>query len=472
MHVFPIIGSEVGAKEKVREKSKETEKEKEQEKDNYGDILSRLRANDTLPPLSPLPPLPAPIHSTTTASGTASIDLNIKSKRSSTAEDEEGDVAGREEAIVRLSGMIDPLADLQSTLPSTLTAIPSSIPSSGSAAASASSPPLHPLDHPIGSSASSSTVPADQSARAARSSPTPTLTSSGLDADSVSVTSRFLEAAVSTTETTSSDISSSFASSDLILSGTGAGTGTGATSGFEVVEGRDVSRDVSSVEGQRMEVEAVAVVEEVVVVEGQGSARRKYSYSDEELDEEDNIDDIALAPSSALDKKKGGQASRDFPYHPAFQPVFSIVEKDKTEDFTPDSYYDQFKNEKQFFLKDQGSASDIDNDDADEESIQRRSRDSSSEKRVETAAAYVLRVIGELRQEAVFREIDDSPRRGIMESIWEEIKDAEAVTVSSLSDWMEDKEDEEEEEGDEDVEVYDDDGDENENDDDDDIEDD
>jgi hypothetical protein len=146
--------------------------------------------------------------------------------------------------------------------------------------------------------------------------------------------------------------------------------------------------------------------------------------------------------------------------------VFSVVEKDKTEDFTPDSYYDQFKNEKQFFLKDQGSASDTDNDDDDEEGMRRRSRN-SRENRVETAADYVRRVMGELRQEAVFREIDDSPRRGIMESIWEEIKDAEAVTVSSLSDWMEDKEDEEE--GDEDVEVYDDD---DENDDDDDIEDD
>ena len=444
--MFPIIGSEVGAKEKVTEKSKDTEKEKEQEKGTSGDILSRLRANDTLPPL---PPLPAPIHSTTTATGRASIDLNIKSKKASENTIEEEDVAGREEAIVRLSGMIDPLAAPLSTFPPTLTVIPSSISSSGSAAASASSPSLHPLDHPLGSSASSSTAPADQSARAARSSPTPIITSNGLDADSVSVTSSVLEAAASTTETDSRDISPSFASSDLLLSG----AGTGTTSGVEVVEDRDVSRDVSSVEGQGMEVEAVAVVEEVVVVGGQGSARRKYSYSDEELDEEDNIDDIALAPSSALDKKKVGQASRDFPYHPAFQPVFSIVEKDKTEDFTPDSYYDQFKNEKQFFLKDQGIASDIDNDDADEEGIQRRGRDSSNKKRVETAADYVRRVMGELRQEAVFREIDDSPRRGIMESIWEEIKDAEAVTVSSLSDWMEDKEDEEEDEGDEDVEV-------------------
>jgi hypothetical protein len=464
--VFPIIGGEVGAKEKVREKSKETEKEKEQYKDDYGDIPSRLRANDTLPPLPPLSPLPAPIHSTTTATGKASIDVNIKSKRSYEDILEGVDVAGREEAIIRLSGMIDPPAVPQSTFPPILAEVSSSVSSSGSAAASASSPPLHPLDHPLRSTAS--TTPADQAARAARNSFTPISTSTRLDADSVSVTSSVLEAAASTTETDSSDVSPPFASSDLILSdtGTGTGKGTGTSSGVEVMDGRGVSRDVSSVGGQGMDVEAVAVVEEVVVVEVQGSARRKYSYSDEELDEEDNIDDIALAPSSALDKKKAGQASRDFPYHPAFQPVFSIVEKDKTEGFTPDSYYDQFKNEKQFFLEDKGSASDIDNDDADEEGMQRSSRDSSNEKRVETAAAYVRRVMGELRQEAVFREIDDSPRRGIMESIWEEIKDAEAMTVSSLSDLMEDKEDEEEEEGDEDVEVYDDDDD-DENDDDD-----
>ena len=56
----------------------------------------------------------------------------------------------------------------------------------------------------------------------------------------------------------------------------------------------------------------------------------------------------------------------------------------------------------------------------------------------------------ELREEAVFRDIDMSHRRGIMERIWEEIKDAEAVTVSSLSDWMEDKEDEEDEDEEED----------------------
>ena len=37
-----------------------------------------------------------------------------------------------------------------------------------------------------------------------------------------------------------------------------------------------------------------------------------------------------------------------------------------------------------------------------------------------------------------------------MERIWEEIKDAEAVTVSSLSDWIEDKEDEEDQDEDED----------------------
>ena len=498
MHVFPIIGSEVGAKEKVREKSKETEKEKEQEKENYGDLLSRLRANDTLPPPSPLPAL---IHSTSTASGRASVDLNIKSKRSSenTAEEE---VAEREEAIVRLSGMIGPLTAPQSTLPPTLTtnkmtgagsgsfasiststvtsSTPtsadaaaastlisalrsSSISSSDSAVATATSPPLHPLDHPLRSYASTSTAPPDQPARAARNSPTP-IPSNGLDADSVSLTNSVLdETAESTTQIDSSDVSSSFASSDLILSSIDAGTGT--SSGAEVIEGRDVSRDISSAEAQGTEVEAVVVVEAVEVVDGQRSAKRKYSYSDEELDEEDNIDDIALAPSSALDKKKSGQASRDFPYHPAFQPVFSIVEKDKTEDFTPDSYYDQFKNEKQFFLKDQGGASDIDKDDADEEGMQRR----SSEKRVETAAAYVRRVMGELRQEAVFREIDDSPRRGIMESIWEEIKDAEAVTVSSLSDWKKDKDDEEEDGGDDDVEVYDDDDD---DDDDDDIDDD
>ena len=53
-----------------------------------------------------------------------------------------------------------------------------------------------------------------------------------------------------------------------------------------------------------------------------------------------------------------------------------------------------------------------------------------------------------------------------MEGIWEEIKDAEAVTVSSLSDWMEDREDYEN--IDEEVKAYDDD----EIDDDEDIEDD
>ena len=470
MHVFPIIGNEIGAKEKIREKVKEIENEIEKDID----MTNRLLARDASPLLSPLPPT---IHVPSAASVTTSEDPSSDS-HDSAAEEMEGD-----ERIVRSPGMtdIDPFADLQSTpspspsthliadssdssrtssstSTSTSTSTSSSTSTSRSVTGSVSSPPLHPPQSAVESYTDS--APSDQPVKAEVN----TLTSFRLDANSVSVASAVIDGiTTSRSETDSNEQSLSFVTSDAPL--TISSSGPVDVEEEKEGDGGNMGRDASSVDAQGVEVE----------VGGQGSVRRKYSYSDEELDEEDSIDDIALAPSSTLDKKKAGQASRDFPYHPAFQPVFSIVEKDKSEDFTPDSYYDQFKNEKQYFLQDQIRVSSLeaeisrintDNSNAAgagtgtgagtgrvrmATDTQSSSMDSTNVKQSEgTAAEDVRRLMRELREEAVFRDIDRSHRRGIMESIWEEIKDAEAVTVSSLSDWLEDREGNDEDDDDED----------------------
>ena len=432
----------MGAKEKVRDtvkesekgKEKEKEKKKGKEKDGYDPFAGRLLANDPLSPSSP--PIPY-------SSAALQLQLELELEAVSgdfyaiEASDDSIDVIG-EGMIVGLSGVMDPIAGPQ-TVPTPIITAADSV--SPSATASTSLPPLYPLQYAAESKECAVIVQVDKSARAGKN----TLTPFGLDANSDLVSSSILEEIDASMTLTGvsvsvSDSSPSLYSSDLLL--------TSSTSGDRLFEEKE--------EEEEEEVEGVNAAKGVET-EGQVSySRRNYSYSDEELDEEDDIDFIALAPSSPLDKKKAGQASRDFPYHPAFQPVFSVVEKDKSEDFTPDSYYDQFKNEKQYFLQDQGLTtprqrltSNIDDASDVDANGYYRSSNSNSNKGVE-APEDVRRLMRELREEAVFRDIDMSHRRGIMERIWEEIKDAEAVTVSSLSDWMEDKEDEEDQDEDED----------------------
>ena len=424
----------MGAKEKVRftvkESEKEKEKDKEKEKEGYDPLANRLLANDPLSPLSP------PIRYSSAAFEVEALSGDLYAIQAS---NNSIDVIG-EETIAGLSGMMDPIAGPQTVSSTIITAADSISPS---ATASTFLPPLYPLQYPVESKEGAIIVQVDKSARAGKN----TLTPLGLDVNSDLVSSSILEeidASMTLTGVSGSvsDSSPSIYSSDLLL--------TSSTSGGGLVEEKE--------EEEEEEVEGVHAAKGVGM-EGQvRSSRRNYSYSDEELDEEDDIDFIALAPSSPLDKKRAGQASRDFPYHPAFQPVFSVVEKDKSEDFTPDSYYDQFKNEKQFFLQDQGLTtpqqrltSNIDDGSDVDANGYYRSSNSNSYKGVEsTAPEDVRRLMRELREEAVFRDIDMSHRRGIMERIWEEIKDAEAVTVSSLSDWIEDKEDEEDQDEDED----------------------
>ena len=445
----------MGAKEKVRETVEESEKEKEKEKE-YDTLANRLLANDPLSPSTPpirYDPAALEVELEVEVEGVSGELYAMKPSRRSI------DTIG-EERIVGLSGIKDPIAGTQTGPTPIITAADSMSPSAA-ASTSALLPPLYPLQYSAESKGGIVTVQLEKSARAGINDLTPF----ALDADSDLVSGSILEEIdASMTLTGVSDSSPSLYSSDLPL--------TSSTSYGGLVEGKEVEVEE---EGEKEEEEEVEGVDAVRGVEMEGqisSSRRNYSYSDEELDEEDDIDLIALAPSSPLDKKKAGQASRDFPYHPAFQPVFSVVEKDKSEDFTPDSYYDQFKNEKQFFLQDQDQGlttptpqqkqtSNIDADaDADDAADgYYRSSSSNSNKGVESAAPEdVRRLMRELREEAVFRDIDMSHRRGIMERIWEEIKDAEAVTVSSLSDWMEDKEDEEDvdEEEEEDGDVTDD----------------
>lgn len=433
----------MGAKEKVRDTVNESEKEieKGKEKEESDTLANRLLANDQLYPLTQPIRYASPAALEVEVEAVSGDLYAMKPSRRSI------DMIG-EERIVGLSGIMDSIARSQTeTVPTPIITAADSIITSPSATASTSAllPPPYPLQYSAESKQGTATVQLDKSARAG----TNALTPFGLDAESDLVSRSILEEIdASMTLTGVSDSSPSFYSSDLQL--------TSSTSNGGLVEEKEEEEEGEEEE----EVEGVDALKRVEM-EGQvevSSARRNYSYSDEELDEEDDIDFIALAPSIPLDKKKAGQASRDFPYHPAFQPVFSVVEKDKSEDFTPDSYYDQFKNEKQFFLQAQGlttptpqqiQTSNIDA--ADDADGYYRSSNSNSNKGVEsTAPEDVRRLMRELREEAVFRDIDMSHRRGIMERIWEEIKDAEAVTVSSLSDWMEDKEDEEDEDEEED----------------------
>ena len=87
---------------------------------------------------------------------------------------------------------------------------------------------------------------------------------------------------------------------------------------------------------------------------------RAYSYSDQELELEekgeiDAVKDSENVEINNIDKNfinsNGKKKEKEIFYDlPAFQPVYSIVERESKEQFTPDSYYDQFQNEKQYFL--------------------------------------------------------------------------------------------------------------------------
>jgi hypothetical protein len=212
---------------------------------------------------------------------------------------------------------------------------------------------------------------------------------------------------------------------------------------------------------------APTVIGGVSASSGPGAARG-YSYTAEELEQEEGA--VAVGAGAGvtqsvplpLDSRVGigAKSSKDFPEHPAFQPVFSTVKKDKTEDFTPDSYYDQFINEKQYFLSSEqaqvgaGEMKVSSTDGTGGEAGKVKKGGVQDDKNALNLYSQIRRILKELEAEAVFSEIDNSARRGIMLRIWEEIKDSEATLISSLGkqaeEGGEEDDDEEEEEEDED----------------------
>jgi hypothetical protein len=212
---------------------------------------------------------------------------------------------------------------------------------------------------------------------------------------------------------------------------------------------------------------APTVIGAVSVSSGPGAARG-YSYTAEELEQEEGSVGAGAGAGATqsvplpLDSRVGigAKSSKDFPEHPAFQPVFSTVKKDKTEDFTPDSYYDQFINEKQFFLSSEQAQVGADGtkvsstDRTGGEAGKVKKGGAGDDKNALNLYSQVRRILKELEAEAVFSEIDNSARRGIMLRIWEEIKDSEATLISSLGkqaeEGGEEEEDDDEEEEDED----------------------
>ena len=214
-----------------------------------------------------------------------------------------------------------------------------------------------------------------------------------------------------------------------------------------------------------------------------------------------NLKNPEINPTQKSEIKKNvleNNVPEDFPEHPAFQPVYSVVERESRETFTPDSYYDQFINEKQFFLvvdnnnaiinnknfHDENKTNDNNDDNTKINDLKNSELDFEMNSKVKSDIKNnikndiyfplpnsIRRILRNLETEdnSIISQIDNSARRGIMMKIWDEIKDSDVTLLENLNEnnlndennEIDNYEDDEEEEDDNDDDDDDDDDDEN-----------
>ena len=216
---------------------------------------------------------------------------------------------------------------------------------------------------------------------------------------------------------------------------------------------------------------------------------RAYSFSDDELEEHENgIDndydnendddndkkrdkiknktsmkkikklsnfnkEISETNKNEKKEKEKEKESEIFIDYPAFQPVFSVVERDTKEQFTPTSYYDQFENEKQYFLiSDTTSNLNSQNDDDDNNDNNNNSNNDNNNAIESIIISQIKKILSDLRgdNDLFLPAIENSERREIMMKIWDDIKDGEVTILENLIDEKKKEEDDDEEDVDDD----------------------
>ena len=218
---------------------------------------------------------------------------------------------------------------------------------------------------------------------------------------------------------------------------------------------------------------------------------RAYSFSDDELEEHENgIDndydnendddndkkrdkiknktsmkkikklsnfnkEISETNKNEKKEKEKEKESEIFIDYPAFQPVFSVVERDTKEQFTPTSYYDQFENEKQYFLiSDTTSNLNSQNDDDDDNNNNNNNNSNNDNNNTieSIIISQIKKILSDLRgdNDLFLPAIENSERREIMMKIWDDIKDGEVTILENLIDEKKKEEDDDEEDVDDD----------------------
>ena len=424
IHVFPVIGSEIGSKHVPFAPSAEASPD-----------IEYLQGSSVRSP--PVPP-PAPTSPSPVESLVASESISTMTSASyaaTTLKDQEGGSGGEEQGEIPAEGATERERELQVAAAAVSTEIPQATLAVAVAVAVAV--------------AGSTEAPSPDSA--------PLLSSPG-----------YRDSSAPSTSTESTGLTDS----DAAKKSSFFGIDFDRIFGRRLVEDKDaqtgeggVGEGVGAMGGEGSGGLSIGTAASPATTDSGSSgpgAVRGYSYTAEELEQEEAdgsagaVAGVAQTLPLPLDSRVGAKSSKEFPEHPAFQPVFSTVKKDKAEDFTPDSYYDQFINEKQYFLSsDQvqvgAGGTKVGSTDGTGGEGERGKKGGKGEDKSALNLSYqVRRILRELEAEAVFSEIDNSARRGIMLRIWEEIKDSEATLITSLGKQAEEGEEEDDDEDDDD----------------------